>query len=42
LNSALPFDELRRRSHINEAALAAPNTEDFPRRIRANLPTMQP
>jgi len=42
MNSTLPFDELRQRSWINEAAQAAPNTEDFPQRIRANLPTVHP
>jgi len=42
LNSDLPFDELRRRSWINEVAQAAGNTEDFYQRIRANLPTINP
>jgi len=42
LNSTLPFDELRRRSWVNEAAQAAPDTEDFPQRIRANHPTASP
>ena len=42
LDSPLPFDELRRRSRINEAAHAAGNSADFPQRIRASLPTMPP
>lgn len=42
MSSALPFSELRRRSWINDAAQRAGNTEDFPRRIRVSLPTMQP
>ena len=42
MNSTLPFDELRQRSWINEVAQTAPNTEDFPQRIRANLPTVNP
>ena len=41
LSSTLPFDELRRRSWINDAAQAAGNTEDFPQRIRASLPTVR-
>ena len=40
MNSALPFDELRRRSLINEAAQAADGAPDFSERIRANLPTI--
>ena len=40
LNSTLPFEEIRRRSWINDAAIAAGNTEDFPRKIRASLPTI--
>jgi len=35
---SLPFDELRRRSRINDAARAAGDGSDFPRRIRAALP----
>ena len=42
LNSPLPFDELRRRSWINDAARAAGNADDFSERIRAALPTMRP
>jgi hypothetical protein len=34
----LPLDELRRRSHINEAAVAAGDTPEFPQLIRASLP----
>ncbi len=37
LDSSLPFEELRRRAHINEAAQAADSTEDFSERIRAQL-----
>jgi Domain of unknown function (DUF4105) len=40
LDSSLPFAELRRRSHINEAAQAAGNAEDFSERIRKSLPTL--
>lgn len=36
--SDLPFDELRRRSRINEAALAAGDAPDFSQQIRVNLP----
>ena len=38
LDTDLPFDELRRRSHINEAAQAAVGKPDFSERIRASLP----
>ena len=38
INTDLPFDELRRRSLINEAAQAADAAPDFPERIRAALP----
>jgi len=38
LNADLPFDELRRRSLINEAAQAADGAPDFSERIRAALP----
>lgn len=37
--STLPFDELRRRSLINDAAQAAGDGADFSQRIRAGLPT---
>jgi hypothetical protein len=40
MNSTLPFDELRRRSLINETAQAADGATDFSDRIRASLPTM--
>jgi hypothetical protein len=40
MNSTLPFDELRRRSLINETAQAADGAADFSDRIRAPLPTM--
>ncbi|MCC2653624.1 MAG: hypothetical protein K0Q60_3790 [Microvirga sp.] len=39
VDTTLPFDELRRRSLINEAAQAANDVPDFSRRIRAALPT---
>jgi len=42
LDPALPFQELRRRSHINAAAQAADDAADFSQRIRAGLPLMQP
>jgi hypothetical protein len=40
VDTVLPFDELRRRSLINETAQAAGPTPDFSRRIRASLPTI--
>ena len=40
MNTTLPFDELRRRSLINEAAQAAGAAPDFSQRIRASLPTI--
>jgi hypothetical protein len=40
IDTILPFDELRRRSRINEAARAADDALDFSDRIRAALPTM--
>lgn len=42
VDTTLPFEELRRRSRINEAAQAADNAIDFSHRIRASLPTVQP
>ena len=36
--TALPFDELRRRSLVNEAAQIADGAPDFSQRIRASLP----
>jgi len=42
LYPTLPFDELRRRSHINAAAQAADDAPDFSQRIREGLPLMQP
>jgi hypothetical protein len=38
LDTRLPFDELERRSHINAAAQAADNAEDFSRGIRLGVP----
>jgi hypothetical protein len=40
LDTTLPFDELRRRSQINEAAQEADDAPDFSERIRASLPTI--
>jgi hypothetical protein len=40
VDTTLPFDELRRRSLINEAAQAADGAPDFSERIRTFLPTM--
>jgi uncharacterized protein DUF4105 len=40
VDTTLPFEELRRRSLINDAAQAADNAPDFSQRIRASLPTI--
>jgi Domain of unknown function (DUF4105) len=40
IDTTLSFEELRRRSLINEAARAADSAPDFSQRIRASLPTM--
>ena len=40
IDTTLPFDELRRRSLINDAAQAADGDPDFSQRIRASLPTI--
>jgi hypothetical protein len=40
VGTTLPFDELRRRSLINDAAQAADSDPDFSKRIRVSLPTM--
>jgi hypothetical protein len=40
IDTTLPFDELRQRSLINEAAQAADGAPDFSQRIRASLPTI--
>jgi hypothetical protein len=40
VDTTLAFDELRRRSLINEAAQAADGAADFSQRIRASLPTI--
>ena len=40
VDTTLPFDELRRRSLINESAQAANGAPDFSQRIRASLPTI--
>src|SRR5690606_4880239 len=39
VDTSLPFDELRRRSLINDAALAAGGAPDFSQLIRTSLPT---
>jgi len=39
VDTTLPYEELRRRSQINEAAQAADGESDFSERIRASLPT---
>jgi hypothetical protein len=38
VDTTLPFEELRRRSGIDEAAWSAENAPDFSERIRASLP----
>jgi hypothetical protein len=40
MDTSLPFDELRRRSRITEAAQAADDAPDFSERIGAALPTI--
>ena len=40
IDTTLPFDELRRRSLVNEDAGAADGAPDFSQRIRASRPTM--
>lgn len=40
IDTSMPFAELHRRSHINEAARAAGDSPDFSERIRASLPGM--
>ena len=40
VDTTLPFEELRRRSRINEAAQEADGAPDFSERIRASLPTI--
>jgi hypothetical protein len=42
VDTSLGFEELRRRSHINDAARAAGNAEDFSARIRAQLSAPAP
>jgi len=39
IDTSLPFEALKQRSHINAAAQAADQAPDFSQRIRANLPT---
>jgi rRNA pseudouridine-1189 N-methylase Emg1 (Nep1/Mra1 family) len=40
MDTTLPYEEVRRRSLINEAAQAADAGPDFSERIRASLPTI--
>ncbi len=40
IDTSMPFDELKRMSHINAKALAADKDPDFPEKIRAGLPGM--
>jgi hypothetical protein len=42
LDTSLPFEELRRRSRVNDAARAADGALDFSRRIREGLPGVDP
>lgn len=42
IDTTLPFEELRRRSHINAAVRAADNAPDFSEQIRAALPSHDP
>ena len=42
VDNTLPFDELRQRSRINDAAQAAGDAPDFSQRIRASLPLPRP
>ena len=41
IDTSLPLEELKRRSHINAAAQAADDAPDFSQRIRARLPMPQ-
>jgi hypothetical protein len=41
VDTSLPFRELRRRSRINDAAVAADDAPDFSQRIRASVPSPQ-
>jgi hypothetical protein len=42
IDTSLEFEELRRVSHINDAAIAAGDVEDFSQQIRRGLPGMGP
>lgn len=42
LGNELPFEEIKRRSHINAAAQAADTATDFSQRIRASVPRPSP
>ena len=41
-DTRLPFDELKRQSHINQRAREADQAEDFSQRIRQGLPKPLP
>jgi hypothetical protein len=42
LDTRLPFGELEKRSHVNDAAIAAGDASDFSRLIRVGLPVPEP
>jgi hypothetical protein len=42
IDRSLPFDELKRISHVNQKAMAADDAPDFSERIREGLPGMGP
>ncbi len=42
IDTTLPFDEMRRRSQINEASIAAGDGPDYSDLIRKGLPTIKP
>ena len=42
LDDSMPFEELRSRSRVNDAANAADRAPDFSARIRAGLPAPSP
>jgi hypothetical protein len=42
LDTSMPFEDLKKRSRVNEAAQAADRAPDFSQRIRAGLPAIDP
>lgn len=42
VDTSLPFEQLRQRSHVNEVAHAVDNRPDFSARIRESLPPAEP